>query len=241
MIKIEAQFKLREPLPAYLPAGSPVSFVGPGHRELTLRGFDVRLDTDRKRYDLSTRNAPIGDGFRSRDLAFARQIVPLVPDPRRDQSVSLRRPDVFLEQHIFLPKAGDAVAISWRLLGTKITPVRLTATPIFSSTAPISREIFEFEPKQEGGRLTWMPFRRASKIIADTNGYRTDPAVTIDSDDRANATAPSAFVFELARHPALLLLGVERPMSGATDPVLAGFLAYLADPKREECEILSAA
>jgi hypothetical protein len=228
MIKIDALLKLLEPLPGYLSAGSPAPVGCSPYKELTLRGFDVRLETGGRTYELSTTNAPNGDGFRSRGLAFARTVVPLAPG-------------MSLEQQIVLPNAGDAVGISWRLLGNKITQVRLTATPIFSSAEPISSEIFTFGAEQDGGRLTWLPFRRAGKIIADTNGHCTEPAVTIDSDGQENTTAPSAFVFDLGRRPALLLLSVELPTSGATDPLLGAFLADLANPGREERDFLVAA
>ena len=241
MMKINALFKLLEPAPAYLPADSPVSFAHPTYRELTLRGFDVRLDTGGKIYELSTSNAPDDDGFRSRGLAFARQVVPLAPDSPEDESVSPRRSDMSVEQQIVLPNAGDAVAISWRLLGERIAPVRLTAVPIFFSAEAISSEIFNFESEQDGGRLTWMPFRRASKIIADTNGRCIEPPVVIDTEGRQNSVAPSAFVFDLGRRPALLLLSAELPTSGATDPLLGAFLAGLADPGREERKLLVAA
>jgi hypothetical protein len=63
-------------------------------------------------------------------------------------------PTMSLEQQILLPNAGDAVAISWRLIGKKIAPVRLTATPIFSSAEPTSSEIFTFDAEHDGSRLT---------------------------------------------------------------------------------------
>src|SRR6188472_2132863 len=128
MIKIDARFKLLEPLPTYLLACSPSPVARPPYRELTLRGFDVRLERGGRTLELSTTNGPNGDGFHSRGLAFARRVVPLASD-------------MSLEQQIVLPNVGDAVGISWRLLGNRITPVRLTTTPIFSSAEPISSEI----------------------------------------------------------------------------------------------------
>jgi len=228
VIKIDALLKLLEPLPAYLSAGSPAAVACPPCKQLTLRGFDVRFETGGRTYELSTTNAPHSDGFRSRGLGFARRVVPLAPG-------------MSLEQQIVLPNAGDAVGISWRLLGNKITPVRLTATPIFSSAEPISSEIFAFDAEHDGGRLTWLPFRRAGKIIADTNGHCTEPAVAMDSDGQENTTTPSAFVFDLGRPPALLLLSVELPTSGATDPLVGEFLADVANPRREDRELLTAA
>jgi hypothetical protein len=235
MIQIGTLFKLLEQPPRYLP-GAAASFARPGYREITLRGFDVRLEIDGRIYELSSSNAPGNDGFRSRGLAFARQVVPLAP------AMSLElAPAMSLEQQILLPNAGDAVAISWRLVGKKIAPVRLTATPIFSSAEPTSSEIFTFDAEHDGGRLTWLPFRRACKIIADANGRCTEPSLTIKSDGEPSSTAPSAFVFNLGRRPSLLLLSVELPTNGAPDPLMGSFLAALANPEREERAFLSAA
>jgi len=227
MIKIDARFKLLEPLPTYLLAGSPSPVARPPYRELTLRGFDVRLERGGRTHELSTTNDPNGDDFHSGGLAFARRVVPLASD-------------MSLEQQIVLPNAGDAVGISWRLLGNRITPVRLTATPIFSSAEPISSEIFVFEAEHDGGRLTWLPFRRAGKIIADANGQCTEPAVAIGSWQE-NTAAPSTFVFDLGRRPALMLLSVELPTSGAADPLIGEFLANVANSQREDRNLGAAA
>jgi hypothetical protein len=228
MIKIQAPFKLIEPLPTYLAASSLPSFARPGHKQITLSGFDIRLETGGKTYELPTGNAADNHGLRSRGLGFARQVVALA------QGMSL-------EQQILLPNAGDAVAISWRLLGKRIAPVRLTATPIFSSAEPTSSEIFTFDAEHDGGRLTWLPFRRACKIIADMNGRCTEPSLTIKSDWEQSITAPSAFVFNLGRRHSLLLLSVELPTNCAPDSLMGAFLADLANPEHEERGFLSAA
>ena len=228
MIQIGALFKLLGQPARYLPIGAPALFARPGYRELTLRGFDVRLEIGGRIYELSSSNAPGNDGLRSRGLAFARQVVPLAPA-------------MSLEQQILLPNAGDAVAISWRLVGKKIAPVRLTATPIFSSAESTSGEIFTFDAEHDGGRLTWLPFRRACKIIADANGRCTEPSLTIESDGEPSSTAPSAFVFNLGRRPSLLLLSVELPINGAPDLLMGAFLADLANPEHQERAFLSAA
>lgn len=217
-----------EPLPTYLFAGSRPPVVCPGNKELTLRGFEVRLEIAGRIYELSITDAATEPGFRSRDLAFARRTLPLAPS-------------MSVEQMIVLPDAGDAVGISWRLSDKKITPVRLTATPIFSSADPISSEIFVFDADQDGGRLTWLPFRRAGRVVADTNGHCTEPSVTIDSDGWQNIAAPSAFVFELGRSPAQLLLSAELPASGATDPLIGTFLAEVANSRGEDHSFWAAA
>lgn len=228
MIQIGALFKLLEQPQRYLAIGAPASFAPRSYRELTLRGFDVRLEIGGRTYELSSSNAPGNDGLRSRGLAFGRQVVPLAPA-------------MSLEQQILLPHAGNAVAISWRLVGKKIAPVRLTATPIFSSAEPTSSEIFTFDAEHDGGRLTWLPFRRACKIIADTNGRCAEPCRMIEPNGEQSRTAPSAFVFNLDRRPSLLLLSVELPTNGALDPLMGAFLADLANPDREEPGFLSAA
>jgi len=106
MIQIGALFKLLEQPARYLPIGAPASFARPGYRELTLRSFDVQLEIGGRICELSSSNAPGNDGLRSRGLAFARQVMPLAPA-------------MSLEQQILLPNAGDAVAISWRLVEKK--------------------------------------------------------------------------------------------------------------------------
>jgi len=228
MIQIGARFKLRERSHAYLSFGAPSPFGRRVHKEITLQGFDVRLEIGGRIYELPTRNAPGDDGLRSRGLAFVRQIVPLT----RTMS---------LEQQILLPNAGDAVAVSWRLLGEKITPVRLTATPIFSSAELTSSKIFSFDALNDDGRLTWMPFRRACKIIEDTNGYCARPSTAIDFHGQKNSLAPSAFVFDLGRHPSLLLISLELPTNSALDPLMGAFLADLTIPRPEQHRFLSAA
>ena len=116
----------------------------------------------------------------------------------------------------------------------------MTATPIFSSAEPISSEIFVFDTEHDSGRLTWLPFRRAEKIVADTNG-RTEPTAVIDPYERKNTAAPSAFAFDLGRRPALLLLSVELRTSGLKDPLIGQFLAEIANLRREDPDLLAAA
>jgi hypothetical protein len=120
MVKIGARFKLREPLPASLLAGSSAPGACPSCKELTLRGFGVQSEIEARTHELSTTEPPTDDGLRSRGLAFARRVVRLAPG-------------IPLEQQIVLPNSGDTVGISWRLLGNEIMPVRLIATPIFSA------------------------------------------------------------------------------------------------------------
>jgi hypothetical protein len=228
MIKIQAPFRLVEPLPAYLSASSLASFIRPGRKQIILNGFDIRFETGGKTYKLSTDTGPDHRSLCSRGLGFARQVVALPSG-------------ISLEQQILLPNAGDAVAVSWRLFGEKIAPVRLTATPIFSSVEPTSSEIFTYDLKHDSGRLTWLPFPRACKIIADTNGRCAEPPLTTESNGEQSITVPSAFVFNLGRWPSLLHLSVELPTNSSLDPLMGAFLADLAIPKREQHGFLSAA
>jgi len=227
MIQIGVPFQLLEHPRQYLRIGAPASCASPGYRELTLRGFDVRFEIGGRIYEASSSNASGNDGLRPRGFAFARRVMPLAPA-------------MALDQKILFAKTGDAVAISWRLLGKRIAPVKLTATPIFSSAEPTSSEIFTFDAEDDGGRLTWLPFRGACKIIADTNGRCTEPSLTIKSDGEQSTTAPSAFMFNLGRRHSLLLLYVELPTNGAADSVIGAFLAGLANPEHEDRAFLSA-
>src|SRR5262249_44414384 len=102
MIQVGALFKLLEQPPGYLPADAPESFSRAGYKELILRGFGVWVEIAGRIDALSSNQVPGKDG-----LAFARQVVPLAPA-------------ISLDQQICLANAGDAVAISWRLLGRKI-------------------------------------------------------------------------------------------------------------------------
>ena len=126
------------------------------------------------------------------------------------------------------------------MLGKKIARVQLTATPIFFSAEPTSSEIFTFDAEHDGGRLTCLSFRRACKIIADTNGRCTEPSLTIKSDGEQSITAPS-FVFDLARRRSLLVLSVELPTKVAPHLLMGAFLADLANPEHGERGFLYAA
>ncbi len=225
MIRIDAPLKLLEPLPVTAGPGAPAACQP--YKGLTLCAFDVRLETGGRKYELSTTKAPNCDGLRSRGFAFARRMVPLVPG-------------MLLEQQIVHPNSGDAVGISWRLVGNKVRPVRLTATPIFSSAEEIANQVFVFDAEHDGGRLTWSPFLDSGKIIADTNGQCAEAAVAIDFNGQENTVASSAFVFDLGRLTSLLLLSVELPTNHATDPIVGQFLADAANPSREHRELPTA-
>src|SRR5215470_15088850 len=107
MIQVGALFKLLEQPPEYLPIDAPESFARSGYKEVILRGFDVRLEMAGRIYELSSNDSPGNDGLPSRGLALVRQVVAL-------------EPAISLDQKILLANAGDAVAISWRVLGKKV-------------------------------------------------------------------------------------------------------------------------
>src|SRR5262249_48593020 len=102
MIQVGALFKLLAQPPGYLPIDAPELFAGAGYKEVIVRGFDVWLEIAGRKYELSNNNPPVND-----ELAFVRQVVPLAPA-------------ISLDQQILLANAGDAVAISWRVLGKKV-------------------------------------------------------------------------------------------------------------------------
>lgn len=216
MIKIESPFYLSKSRhrclrPSFSPAESQA-------KEVFLQGTLLSIETDGKIYDLSTDDAPSDDGFRSRGLCWSRRIVPL------GQGISL-------EQQLLRANEGNAVALSWRLLGQALVPARLTAAPIFSLGGSTSTEPFAFEPETEGGRLTWRPFQGAARIIADTNG-RCSPRPTLDNRHREPDIAlPAVFDFNLGRRPSILILSAESNHGSCADPIIGGFLAQLTPPQ----------
>ena len=222
MIKIASPFELHETSPRHfgmrlMPGSAPASQTA----SLALEGALVSLETAGKTFDLSTREAPAGDTFRSKGLSWGRQVVPLGRG-------------VLLEQQLFRANGGNTVALSWRLLGAALAPVRLTVTPIFTASTAISTQPFAFEPETDGGRLVWQPFRRAAKIIADTNGRCTAPPALDRLGRQADVALPGAFEFSLGRSPSILVFSVDPQGTSASDPLIGGFLAQLAQPREQD-------
>ncbi len=90
---------------------------------------------------------------------------------------------LLLEQQMFLPHDGSAVASSWSLLGSTAVDAQLVVRPFFSGCGPRSyRDVgFYFGSEKEGGRLTWLPNVRGPRIFADTNGrYEDEPVRLFD-------------------------------------------------------------
>jgi hypothetical protein len=90
---------------------------------------------------------------------------------------------ILLEQRMFLPQDGSAVALSWSLLGNIAIAAQLVVRPFFSGCGPRSYRDFGFNVdfEKEGGRLSWLPNVRGPKVFADTNGrYHDEPVRQFD-------------------------------------------------------------
>lgn len=147
-------------------------------------------------------------------------------------------PGVVLEQQMFLPHNGSGAALSWELCGGLI-PARLTVRAFFSGCGPRSyRDTgFQYEPEEEGGRLSWLPSVRGPKIIADTNADYYDESLRIQEQadlDYAPATsdtliAPGRFEFELTNRPAILIFSSPGRAQTERDQHIGAFLASLLE------------
>ena len=91
-----------------------------------------------------------------------------------------------IEQQMFLPHDGSAVALSWTLQGNTGIAAQLVVRPFFCGCGPrCYRDVgFCFDPEENGGRLTWLPNVRGPKVVADTNG-----AIMMNRCDRSIAFA----------------------------------------------------
>ena len=150
-----------------------------------------------------------------------------------------RLPEVaLLDQQMFLPDDGSAVALSWALIGNEGCAAQLVARPFFSGCGPRSfRDVgFQFDSQEDGGRLTWLPNVRGPRIVADTNGhYRDEPVRSSDClCEQAAASAspedlirPSRFEFELSQCPSVLIFSMEGNANAQRDQYVGAFLAGL--------------
>src|SRR5947207_2299691 len=129
---------------------------------------------------------------------------------------------LLLEQQMFLPHDGSAVALSWSLRGNTAIAAQLVVRPFFSGCGPRSyRDAgFHFDSEDNGGRLTWLPNVRGPRVFADTNGqYHDEPVRWFDcfceqaaaSASAGDVITPGRFEFELSRRPAVLILSMEDP------------------------------
>src|SRR5262249_32022903 len=75
---------------------------------------------------------------------------------------------LLLEQQMFLPRDGSAVALSWSLRGSGVPPVQLVVRPFFCGCGPRSyRDVgFHFNSEEHESRFTWLPNVRGPKVFA---------------------------------------------------------------------------
>jgi hypothetical protein len=145
---------------------------------------------------------------------------------------------LLLEQQMFLPHDGSAVALSWWLRGKTAVAAQLVVRPFFSGCGPrLYRDVgFHFDAEEAGGRLTWLPNVRGPRIVADTNGqYRDEPVRLSDClCERSTAAAspedlitPGRFEFELSQCPSVLIFSMEGYANAQRDQHVGAFLAGL--------------
>jgi hypothetical protein len=180
--------------------------------EIVLMGLSIGIETGGKTCEICSDDCPDSDTPSFRGTVWPRSLLPL----SREMSV---------EQQMFLPAGGNAVAISWRLVGQALSPARLRVSPIFIAGKPISAAKFEIEPEPNGGRLAWRPYDHCSKIIADTNGRCAGGTSFFMRSGRTS----SIFEFDLGSRPAVLIFSAELESSADANPLIGGFLAQLAE------------
>ncbi len=145
---------------------------------------------------------------------------------------------LLLEQQMFLPHDGSAVALSWSLRGNTAIAAQLVVRPFFSGCGPRSyRDVgFHFDSEDNGGRLTWLPNVRGPKIIADTNSrYHDEPARSFDcfceqaavSASPEDLITPGRFEFELSERPSVLIFSMEGHANAQRNQHVGAFLAGL--------------
>src|SRR5206468_2628251 len=145
---------------------------------------------------------------------------------------------LLLEQQMFLPHDGSAVALSWALRGDAIAPVQLAVRPFFSGCGPrFYRDVgFRFDSEENGGRMTWLPNVRGPKISADTNGrYHDEPVRLFDclceqtaaSALEEDLVTPGRFEFELGRRPSVPIFSIEGLAKAQRNQDVGAFLAGL--------------
>lgn len=147
---------------------------------------------------------------------------------------------LLLEQQLFLPHDGSAMALSWSLRGDTAIAAQLVVRPFFSGCRPRSyRDVgFQFDSEMEGGRLTWLPNVLGPKVLTDTNGrYHDEPARLFDclcaqaaaSASEQDLITPGRFEFELGRRPSVLIFSMEDPAVSQHDQHIGLFLAGLME------------
>ncbi len=198
--------------------------------EPTLIGLEVILTTPHSTYMISS-NGEASD-FSS---AFGGGLFGAISWPRSQFRFA---PGIVLDQQMFFPNDGSAVAFSWQLHTQSSLQARLTVKPFFSGCGPRSyRNVgFHFDSEEDGGRLTWLPNVRGPKIFADTNGrYHDEPVRLFDcfceqaaaSASEEDLITPGRFEFELGRRPSVLIFSIDGVANAQRDQHVGMFLAGL--------------
>jgi hypothetical protein len=146
--------------------------------------------------------------------------------------------ELLLEQQMFLPHDGSAVALSRAFRGNTAIAAQLVVRPFFAGCGPRSyRDTgFQFDSENNGGRLTWLPNVRGPKVFADTNGqYHDEPVRSFDcfcehaagSASDEDLITPGHFEFQLGSRPSVLILSMEACATSQRARHIGVFLAGL--------------
>jgi hypothetical protein len=199
--------------------------------QVALICLEVTVTTPRNVYTISSDGPMIDSGSSFGDGLFG-----AISWPRS----CFRVPEgLLIEQQMFLPHDGSAVALSWALRGDTAIAAQLVVRPFFSGCGPRSyRDVgFHFESEANGGRLTFLPNVRGPKVVADTNGrYRDEPVRSLDcfceqaaaaSASEEDLSTPGSFEFELRACPSVLIFSFESTANTQRNRDLGTFLAGL--------------
>ncbi|MGB8342497.1 MAG: hypothetical protein WCE51_12970 [Chthoniobacterales bacterium] len=211
MLKLQLPFHLTERTGGTFFRSSPSELRREKVSEVILEGLSIVIEMPGKIYTVSSDRPPQSDYSSPASSAIW---------PRWRWALT---DEISVEQQMVLPARGNALAISWRLIGLTFVPVRLEARPVFSVSQPCPSNGFQIEPETDGSRLTWRPSDCSSKIIADTNGCLVEGTLTTES-----GLIPSTFQFELRPCPSVLIFSSESQNEAGVDPLIGGFLADLA-------------
>src|SRR5205809_7678256 len=198
--------------------------------DVALISLEATLTTPRRVYTISS-EVPMTDSRSSfGDALFGPISWPV--------SLFRQAEGLLLEQQMFLPHDGSAVALSWSLRGNTAIAAQLVVRPFFSGCGPRSyRDAgFHFDSEDNGGRLTWLPNVRGPRVFADTTGrYHDEPVRLFDclceqaaaSASAGDVITPGRFEFELSRRPAVLIFSMEDPATIQHHQHIGIFLAGL--------------